>query len=116
MVTTKAPCVLVLKADVLMKRAFASLITQGGEFEVAVSEALDLTDLIEDVASINPDAIFLSGSLPLADKASLSQLLIRYRGLKVVVVSNESNWLHIFKREDRLLTRLDDLLLVINST
>ena len=115
MVTTKAPCVLILKADVLVKRAFASLITMGSEFEVVVSESPDLSELTEDISKLRPDVIFISSSNPLADRYFLSQLLIRYPGLKVVVVSDQSNWLHIFKHEDKLLTSLDELLPIINS-
>ena len=115
MISTKTPCILVLKADVLVKRAFASLMTSGADFEVVVSEAIDIPELADDISKTKPDVVFLSISIPLAKTDSLSQLLIRHPGLRVVVVSDDSNWLHIFKHEDKLLTCLDDLLLVINS-
>jgi len=115
MVTTTAPCILVLQADVLIMRAFASLMMIGGEFEVAVSEALDVAELAADISKLKPHAVFISGSAPWSQKDSLAQLLIRHPGLKVIVVSNESNWLHIFRYEDRLLLQLNDLLQVIQS-
>jgi len=115
MISTKTPCVLVMKADVLIKRAFVSLMTLGGEFEVVVSEAIDVSELAEDISKTKPDVVLFSLSIPLARLDSLSQVLIRHPGLKVVVVSEESNWLHIFKHEDKLLASLDDLLPIINS-
>jgi len=116
MISTKTPCVLVMKSDAMMKRAFASLVTVKGELEVAVSEALDVSELAEDLFTKKPDIVFLSETTPLAQNDSLLQLLIRYPGLKVVVVSNDSNWLHIFKHENKLLISIDDLLPIINSS
>jgi DNA-binding NarL/FixJ family response regulator len=115
MIYTKTPCVLVMKTDVLIKRAFVSLMSLGDQFEVVVSEAIDISELAADINKTRPDVIFLSVSLPLAQIDCLSRLIIRYPGLKVIVVSEDSNWLHIFKHEDKLLTSLDDLLLIINS-
>jgi DNA-binding NarL/FixJ family response regulator len=111
----KPPCVLVLKPDVLLKRAFVSLLTAGNEFEVVVSEAKDLSELADDIFKIGPDIVFLSESMPLAKKETLIQLIVIHPGIKVVLVSEDSNWLHIFNKEDRLLTSLDDLLPIINS-
>ncbi|RPJ24028.1 MAG: hypothetical protein EHM33_19160 [Chloroflexi bacterium] len=105
-----------MKSDAMMKRAFASLVTVKGELEVAVSEALDVSELAEDLFTKKPDIVFLSETTPLAQNDSLLQLLIRYPGLKVVVVSNDSNWLHIFKHENKLLISIDDLLPIINSS
>lgn len=79
MVITKAPCVLVMESDALMKRAFASLMLEG-ELELAVSEALDVSELAEDLCRIKPDIVFLSESIPLAKNDSLLQLLIRCQG------------------------------------
>jgi hypothetical protein len=58
MVTTTAPCFLVLQVDVLIMRAFAGLMMIGGEFEVA--------ELAADISKFKPDVVFISGSAPLA--------------------------------------------------
>lgn len=115
MMMPKTPCILIAEADILIKRALASLMTLGGNFEVVVSDAMDISELANDIFKIKPDAVFFSGSTPFAGKDALSQLILRHSGLKVVLVSEDSNWLHIFRHEDKLLTCLADLLLVINS-
>jgi hypothetical protein len=115
MATAKAPCILVMKKDELMKLALVGLLNVGSELEVAVSEALDVSELAADVSRLNPDVVFLSGYLAVLDKEYLGELLIQNPGLKVVVASQENNWLHIFKREDKLLTSLDELLPIIKS-
>jgi hypothetical protein len=68
-----------------------------------------------DVSKIQPNVVLFSESQPMAAKESLAQLLIGHPRLRIVVVSVDSNWLHIFNKEDMLLTSLDDLLAVIKS-
>ncbi len=113
MITPKKPCVLVMKTDVLLKRVAISLMDLEQELEVVVSEAIDLTDLEMDVSKINPDVVLFGESHPVAAKATLTQLLFSHPRLRVVIVSEKSNWLHIFDKEDKLMTSLDDLLTVI---
>ena len=81
--------------------------------EIVVSEAVDISEFAMDVAKISPDAVLFSESHPMAAKETLTQLLVYHPKLRVVVVSVNSNWLHVFSKEDVLLTRLDDLLAVI---
>jgi DNA-binding NarL/FixJ family response regulator len=104
-----------MESDVLVKRAVASLMILASELEVVVSEAVDIPELVRDINKINPTVLLLNESLPLSDKDSLTHLLISHPKLKVVIVSVDSNWLHIFDKQDMLLTRLDDLLAIIRS-
>lgn len=115
MVFPRTPCVLVMNTDVLLKRAFASLLTLGGNVEIVVSEAEDLQDLINDIYKTNPDAVLFSESIPFSRQESLTQLLMLHPSRKLIVVSEESNLLNVFSREERLVTELGDLLTFINA-
>ena len=106
-------CVLVMKTDVLLKRAVISLMDLEKDLEIVVSEAVDFPELAMDIAKINPDVVLFSESHPVAAKETLAQLLFSHPKLRVVVVSVTSNWLHVFDKEDKLMTSLDDLLTVI---
>lgn len=109
------PCVLVMNQDVLIKRAFASLLDSGKVLDVVVSEAKDEWELTDDIDKTKPDVLCFSGSIPLVKMDSLPHLLMRHAGLKVIIVSEESNWLHMFKHEDRLVTSLQDLIQIIDA-
>jgi hypothetical protein len=115
MITPKRPCVLVMKTDVLLKRAVISLMDLEMELEIVVSDAVDIPDLARDVSKINPDIVLFSESQPVAAKETLVQLLLSHPRLRVVIVSVTSNWLHVFDKEDMLMTSLDDLLNVIKA-
>ena len=108
-------CILVHKSDVLLKRAVLSLMNLEKELEIVVSEAVDINELATDVSKINPNVVLFSESQPLATKETLAQLLVSRQKIRIVTVSVESNWLHIFDKEDKLLTNLEDLLTVIKS-
>ena len=114
MISIKTPCVLVVEADVLLKRAFASLLTLGGDLEIVISEARNIQELLDDISKTKPSAVLFSESIPFSRMDSLSQLLMIHPMPKVIVVSEDSNWIHIFSQEDRLITDLSDLLFVIN--
>ena len=111
-------CVLVMKTDVLLKRAVISLMDLEEELEIVVSEAVDYPELAMDVSKINPNVVLFSESHPAAGKELLTQLMFSHPRLRVVVASVNSNWLHIFDKfgtDDKLMTSLDDLLTVIKG-
>ncbi len=105
----KTPCILVLEQDFLIKRALASAMGLGYDLEVVVSEAGNAQGLADEVAKLQPDVFVLGESISFATDASLSLLHSVHPALKVVVVSEHNNWLHIFRGEDVLLTSLADL-------
>jgi DNA-binding NarL/FixJ family response regulator len=111
----KVPGVLIMKQDALVNRALTSLlVTSSSQLTVIVSEASDVRRLAVEISKLKPDAVLLSESIPLAAKDSVMQLLTAHPNLRVIVVSEDSNWIHIFRKEDMLLTRLTDLLEVIH--
>ena len=108
------PCVLVVKDDSLSKRAVVSLAHHGFDLDVVISEAADLEEFTEDVFQIQPDVVLLGKSMPMAGDEVLSHLLMKHQKLRLIVVSDDSNWMCVFKREDRLLTDLNDLAFAIS--
>jgi hypothetical protein len=115
MVNPNTFTILVLKSDVMLKRAVLSLMNLEKELEIVISEAVDINKLAMDIYKINPNIILFSETQPLAAKEIIAQLLVNHPKIKIVIVSVNSNWLHIYEKEDRLLTKLEDLLTVIKS-
>jgi DNA-binding NarL/FixJ family response regulator len=110
------PCILILQQDVLLQRALESLLlVSNPDLRVVTSEALDIKGLVAEISKFEPDAVLLSESMPMAGEESLVLLLTTYPKLRVIVASESSNWLHLYSKQDILLTRLTDLLKVIKS-
>ena len=107
-------CVLVMKNDSLMKRALAGVLqVAGDQLNVCVSEADKVSELSAEIIRLDAGVVLLGESMPLAEDTAVMQLLATHARLRVIVVSEQSNWLHIFCKEDRLLAGLPELLNII---
>ena len=104
-----------MDTDVLLKRAFASLLTLGSNVEIIVSEAKDIQELEEDICKTKPDAVLFSESIPFSRNDSLFHLLMLRPMPRLIIVSEETNWLRIFNTEERLMTDMGDLLTFITA-
>jgi chemotaxis response regulator CheB len=108
------PCVLAVQQDSLISRALASVLTNAkSELRVITYTAKDIGDLVAETSELKPDVVILGESTPLAAKDSLGQLLMSFPTLRVIVVGEGNNWLHVFSKKDKLVTRQTDLLDVL---
>jgi chemotaxis response regulator CheB len=108
------PCVLAVQQDSLIGRALTSvLLSSKSELKVITYQSKDIGGLIVETSELKPDVVVLGESTPLAAKDSLGQLLISFPTLRVIVVGEGDNWLHVFSKKDKLVTRQSDLLDVI---
>jgi chemotaxis response regulator CheB len=95
----------------MLNRAITDLLHSSYcELKIIKSGANDLGSLIAETSKLKPDVVILGESTPLARMDVLGNLLMSYPEMRVVVVSEESNWLHIFDKRDKLMTRNADLL------
>jgi chemotaxis response regulator CheB len=107
-------CVLVVQQDSLLNEALTSiLLSSKSELKIVTSAAKDVGELIAEIPDLKPDLVLLGESMPLAAKDALAHLLMSYPELRVIVVSEDTNWLHVFHKKDMLLSRRADLLDVI---
>lgn len=86
-----------------MKRALACVIQDAGdELEVCVSDADELPTLSADISRLQPGVLFLRESMPMAANYAVTALLAAHASLRVIIVSEQTNWLQIFSREQSL--------------
>jgi chemotaxis response regulator CheB len=103
-----------MRQDSLLNRALASiLMSSKSDLKIVTSEAKDVGGLIAEVANLKPDFVILGESMPIAAKDMLGHLLMSYSELRVIVVSEDTNWIHVFQKRDVLMTRWADLLDVL---
>ena len=111
-----SPCVLVLKNDWLMKRALTGFMQDAEtDLQVCFSEANEVNELRAEIVRLNAGVVFVGETTSLASNGCISQLLTAQPNIKVIVVSEDSNWVHIFRKEDRLLGSLLELVQLIQE-
>jgi hypothetical protein len=95
----------------MINRALTDLLQSSNcELKIITSGANDIHSLIAETSRVKPDIVILGESSPLARLDVLGNLLMSYPKMRVVVVSEESNWLHIFDKKDKLMAQNSDLL------
>lgn len=110
-------CILAIQEHSLMNQALVTaLLTAIPERNVVTSTASSVEALVAEISELNPDVVFLGEATPLAAKDTLAHLLMCFPELHVIVVSEDTNWLHVFHKKDLLVTRQSDLLDIVYSS
>lgn len=103
-------CLLAIPDNTLLDRALDSIISSGEtEVKLVTSAARNLAELIIEISDLKADIVVMAESLPMAAKEALIGLLMSFTELRIMVVSEDTNWLHVFHKKDILMTRQTDL-------
>jgi chemotaxis response regulator CheB len=108
------PRVLVMNQDSLLNSALTDILKNSAcDVKVVTSGVNDVKGLIKETSELKPDIVLIGESTPLAQEDVLGHLLMINPELQVIIVSEDSNWVHIFHKKDLLMTRQSDLLDVL---
>ena len=82
--------------------------TGNSDIRLVTSAARNLAELVSEISDLKADIVVLSESMPLAAKDALISLLMSFTELRLIVVSEDTNWLHVFHKKDILMTQQSD--------
>ena len=112
----RVPCVLVITINSLLSLALTNLINTSSEgLVVFESSAQDLNELIREINSYEADVLLLERNCAFSDEESLAKLLVSYPELLLIIVNEEDNWMHTYRRKNVLINSPADLLNVIQT-
>jgi len=111
------PAILVISKDSLLNLALTNIITDS-ELGLAVieSKAEQYDDLVEEINTLIADVILLDKASSFATEDVLTKLLMLYPKLLLILVDPQSNWLHVYRREDIPITSSAELMEIIKSS
>jgi len=102
-------CLLAIPNNSLLERAIGHVISDGSsEINLVTSSAKNLAELIAEIANKGAEIVVLADSMPLNAKDTLVSLLMSFPELRVVIVSEDTNWLHVFHKKDFLMNQQAD--------
>jgi DNA-binding NarL/FixJ family response regulator len=105
------PRILIMQQDSLLNHALATLINNSEcNLKVFTIGENDVRGMIAETSELKPDVVILGESTPLARKDVLGDLLMSNPEMQVITISEDTNWIHIFHKKDKLMTRQSDLL------
>lgn len=97
----------------------SDLINSAGlDFSSINSEATNLQELLKDIEYEDikeVDVIILERTSASLWETFFTSLFATIPGLILIIISEENNWLQIYRREDFLMTSAADLITVIQS-
>lgn len=112
----KKLCFLVGRQDSLFKQLVAGLLRDLAEnLNIFESNTADFEDLLNEISKMKPHLILLDDASPFSKESFLVGLLINRPNLPVIVLSENSNEMHIVRRETVLLKSSNDLIKAIDQ-
>ena len=108
-------CLLTGRHNSLFRQLVAGLLKDlTNELTLHESRASDFMDFLNEVSDLQPDMILLDDSSPFSEDSLLTRLLINEPALPVIVISENSNVMHIVRRESVMLNSSNDLIKAID--
>ncbi len=108
-------CVLIVVSNLLLKQAMTNLLVNLSDTTVITRGIKTFMELCDEIARHAPDVVVLADGTPLSSAETLVNLLALYPGLRVIILSETSNWLHVYSKEEILMTQAADLVTLIHT-
>lgn len=108
-------CLLVIENDSPLNFALEMLFGSSSGINAVKSRANNFQELVDEVCDLNSQVVLLEDSARLNGRNSPAQLLMSNPGLKIIVVLRESNYIHIFRKEEIMIQSSSDLIEAIQS-
>lgn len=85
------------------------------DLDVVNAQSLTDADLIQELELYRPDVLILDESVDLNNPTRLLKPLISLPNLIVIMLNTEANVMHVYKKQDVLVTQISDLFSVVRD-
>jgi len=111
----KKRCFIAGKRDSLFKNLVANLLNGLiDDLDLRESQANDFEELLAEISDADPSLILLDESSPFSGDSLLGRILAFKPELPVIVISENSNLMHIVRKETKVIDSSSDLVDVVN--
>ena len=111
----KKRCFLAGRNNSLFKNLVATLLNDLlKDLDLHESQADDLEGLLNEISETDPTLILLDDSSPFSSDSPLIRILMHKPNLPVIVISENSNFMHIVRRETQIINSSSDLVKAVN--
>lgn len=110
------PCLLIHPTTDLLGGIVMNLIAQQHGFKCREAIADSMTDLLRVVEQYETQVVVLCQPDPVLCEEWALHLLSLFAGLQVITVSGVDNYLHVYGKEEILITKSSDLVSVIEGS
>ena len=107
--------VLVSHCGSILRLGIESLLSPESSLTVVSADPAGEGELYELVERFQPNILILGECALISQRSILTTLLLEYPNLWVFSISAASNWLHVYQKQDILITQATDLVHVIHT-
>lgn len=108
-------CFLAGRKESLFKQLVASLLRDAtDDLELYENKSVEFGEMLSEIKESKPDMIILEESEPFTENSLLTRILIQIPEVPLIVISEDSNLIHIVRCQARLLSSSNDLIETIN--
>lgn len=108
-------CLLVIDNDSPLNFALEMLLAPSSGIQAVKSNAKDLQGVVDEVCKLKSQVVILEDSATPTEEKSLANLLMSNPELKIIVVLKDSNYVHIFRKDEILIQNSSEFLEIIRS-
>ena len=108
-------CLLVIENDSPLNFALEMLLVPSSGIQAVKSSAGDFQGIVDEVCNLKSQVVILEDSAAPSHENSLAYLLMSNPGLKIIVVLKDSNYIHVFRKEEVLIQSSSEFLEIIRS-
>jgi hypothetical protein len=107
--------VLVCQVELVFGHSVFNLLAPYPEFELIKSSSRSEAELLEEIEACNAEVIILLENSDMACSSIFSKLTSINHNLRIVIINADDNWVHVYQRQDVLLTCPAQLVEVIRQ-
>lgn len=108
-------CLLVIENDSPLNFAMEMLLVPSSGIKAVKSSAGNFQGLVDEVCNLRSQVVIFEDSAIPTEENSFTHLLISNPELKIIVVLRDSNYIHVFRKEEILIQSSSDFLEIIRS-
>ena len=109
-------CYLVIEEDSPFNFAFEMLFGPNSGITAVKSTASNFQELLDEVCDVNPQVVILEDTAVETKKGSLTNMLVTNPEAKIIIVLRDSNYIHVFRKDEVLIQSSSDFLNEVRST
>lgn len=102
--------VIVLLSESLIGKGVESILSREKDLSVTSTSFIDDATLNQQIERDQPDVVILDERLEIADLSCMVGLLKENPELRVIVVEEQQNLIHVYQKQEIIVTRVADLI------
>ena len=111
----RTDCLFIIDDNSPLNFALEMLFGPASGINAVRSQAVDFQGLVNEVCSLQSPVVLVEDSADANERSPLAQLVMSNPQFKIIVILRDSNYIHIFRKEEVMIESSSELIKAIRS-